>query len=85
MEDLGENDPMIGLLRDYSGESGPSLHETASSRSNQDDARVPHPANGPVPSSGAISHTRHQARASLSVLPEKSCSSGEWSVTTQLA
>ncbi len=32
-----------------------------------------------------MSHTRHQARASSSVLPEKSCSSGECSVTTQPA
>jgi hypothetical protein len=32
-----------------------------------------------------MSHTRHQANASSSDLPWKSCSSGEWSVTTQLA
>jgi hypothetical protein len=41
--------------------------------------------NGPMPNSGAIRHTRHQTSASSSVLPEKSCSSGEWSVTTQPA
>jgi len=35
--------------------------------------------------SGAINHTRHQARASSRVLPEKVCSSGELSVTTQPA
>ena len=33
----------------------------------------------------AISQTRHQARASSSVLPEKSCCSGEWGVTTRPA
>jgi hypothetical protein len=32
-----------------------------------------------------MSQTRHQASAASSVLPEKSCSSGECSVTTQLA
>jgi hypothetical protein len=41
--------------------------------------------NGSTPNSGAISHTKHQARASSSVLPETSWSSGEWSVTTRLA
>jgi len=40
---------------------------------------------GPTPISGAISYTRHQARASSSVRPWKSCSSGEWSISTELA
>jgi hypothetical protein len=41
--------------------------------------------NGAIADPGPIRHTRHQARASSSVLPETSCSSGECSVTTQPA
>ena len=36
---------------------------------------------GPIPISGATSHTRHQARATSSERPEKGCSSGESSST----
>jgi hypothetical protein len=41
--------------------------------------------NGLIPSPGAISHTRHHASASSSVLPEKVCSCGECSATPQPA
>jgi hypothetical protein len=41
--------------------------------------------NSPIPNSGAISQIRHQARASSSVLPKKSCSSDEVRVTTHPA